>query len=107
MRKFFFDLTLAFRAIANNKLRAVLTIAIIGLGIMALVGILTAIEVMKESFYTNFSRMGVNSFQLTSSIIQQKKHGGGMNITVTQDKNISYDEAREFRERFQFPATVS
>ena len=43
----FFNLTLAYRAIRTNRLRSVLTIVIIALGITALVGILTSIEVMK------------------------------------------------------------
>src|ERR1700748_3429947 len=107
MMQLFFNLTLAFRAIRNNRLRSILTIAIIGLGIMALVGILTAIEVMKASVYSNFSSMGVNSFQITSDVIKKKRHkGGGVNISITDGKNITYDEARAFKERFVFPATV-
>ena len=103
----FFNAVLAFRAIRTNKLRSALTIAIIGLGIMALVGILTAIEVMKASIYTNFSSMGVNSFQITSDILKKKKHkGGGMNVTVVDGKTITYEEARMFRERYKFPSEV-
>jgi len=106
MMQFFFNLTLAFRAIRTNVLRSVLTIVIIGLGITALVGILTAIEVMKASVYSNFSSMGVNSFQLTSDIIKKKKHRGGMNISITDGKDITYEEAKTFKERFHFPADV-
>ena len=107
MMHLLFDLTLAFRAIRTNRLRSVLTIAIIGLGIMALVGILTAIEVMKASVYSNFSSMGVNSFRITSDMIKKKRHRGGVNISVNEGKNITYDEARAFRDRYQFPALVS
>ncbi len=106
MMQFFFNLTLAFRAIRTNRLRSVLTIAIIGLGIMALVGILTAIEVMKASVYSNFSSMGVNSFQITSDVIKKKRRGDGFQKNP-EEKNITYDEARAFRERFHFPGTVS
>jgi putative ABC transport system permease protein len=103
----FFNVILAFRAIQTNKLRSILTIAIIGLGIMALVGILTAIEVMKASIVTNFSSMGANSFQITSDVLKKKKHrGGGENVTVVEGKGISYEEAKAFKERFHFPATV-
>jgi putative ABC transport system permease protein len=105
--QFYFNLVLAFRSIRNNRLRSVLTIAIIGLGIMALVGILTAIEVMKASVYSNFSSMGVNSFQITSDIIKRKKHkGGGVNVSTADGKSITYSEAKIFKERFHFPATV-
>ncbi|GAA4468264.1 ABC transporter permease [Nemorincola caseinilytica] len=103
----FFNAVLAFRAIRTNKLRSSLTIAIIGLGIMALVGILTAIEVMKASIYSNFSSMGVNTFQITSEILKKKKHkGGGVNVTVVDGKSITYEEAKMFRERYRFPSEV-
>jgi putative ABC transport system permease protein len=102
-----FYLVLAFRAIRNNLLRSVLTITIIGVGIMALVGILTSIEVMKESVYSNFSSMGVNSFQLTSDVIKKKRRKGGVNISMAEGKNITYDEAKAFKDRYKYPATVS
>ena len=83
MKQLLFNVMLSSRSIRNNKLRSALTIAIIGLGIMALVGILTAIEVMKASVYSNLSSMGVNSFQITTDVPQKKRHkGGGVNITV-------------------------
>ncbi len=100
-----FNLSLAFRAIRNNRLRSVLTISIIGLGIMALVGILTAIEVMKASIYTNFSSMGANSFQITNEVIK-KKNRRGMATSVSEARTIKYDEAKAFKERFKFPSLV-
>lgn len=107
MRHLFFNINLAFKAIRTNKLRSALTITIIGLGIMALVGILTAIEVMKASVYSNFSSMGVNTFQVTSDVLKKKRHkGGGVNVTVVEGKNITYEEATSFKERFNFPARV-
>lgn len=101
----FFNLTLAFRAIRNNKLRSALTIAIIGLGITALVGILTAIEVMKASVYSNFSSMGANSFQLTSDVLKKKRRRG-MGMSVAEGRSITYEQARLFQHRFDFPSTV-
>lgn len=74
---------------------------------MALVGILTAIEVMKASVYSNFSSMGVNTFQVTSDVLKKKRHkGGGVNVTVVDGKSITYEEAMAFKERFNFPARV-
>ena len=106
VQQLLFNLTLAFRAIRNNLLRSVLTILIIGLGITALVGILTAIEVMKEGVYTNFSRMGSNSFRINSYIIKKNKRGGAGDFSRTEQKNIKYDEAKNFKERFHFPSAV-
>ncbi len=103
----FFNLTLAYRAIRTNRLRSVLTIVIIALGITALVGILTSIEVMKAGVSSNFSSMGSNTFQITSDIIKKKRHkGGGINISYNDGKDITYDEARAFKERFKFPGSV-
>lgn len=102
-----FNLTLAFRAIKTNRLRSVLTIAIIGLGIMALVAILTSIEVLKKNVSSNFSSMGANSFQITGDVVKAKRRKrGDVNVTYSSAKDIKYEDAREFKKRFTFPATV-
>ena len=106
MRNLLFNITLAFRAISTNKLRSGITIVVIGLGITALVGILTCIEVMKQAISSSFSSMGVNSFQVTSDVIKKKKHAGGVNISVVEGQSITYNEAKMFKERFTFPAKV-
>lgn len=106
MSKVLFNLNLAYRAIRSNRLRSLITIAIIALGIMALIGILTSIEVMKAGVYSSFSAMGSNTFQITGDIIKKKK-GHGLQYSVQEGKDITYMEAREFKERFDFPAAVS
>jgi len=99
------NLKISFRAIRSNKLRAILTICIIAVGIMALVGILTAIDAIKSSLTNQFTMMGANSFTITSR---------GMNIQVGNDRSrtknfsrISYREAEEFKTRFTEAAYVS
>lgn len=106
MTRLLFNLNLAYRAVRGNRLRSLITIAIIALGITALIGILTSIEVMKEGVYNSFSKMGANSFQITGDIIKQKR-SRGMHISVTEGKNISYLEAKSFKERFDVPSRVS
>src|SRR5690606_36855258 len=101
-----FDMALAFRALRKNKMRSGITMGIIALGIMALVGILTAIEGLKSSIYANFSGMGANTFQITNEILKKKEHSGGLSISTVDQKNILYDDALEFKNRFRFPATV-
>ncbi|RYZ53905.1 MAG: FtsX-like permease family protein [Sphingobacteriales bacterium] len=101
-----FNFTLAFRAIRNNRLRSILTVSIIALGLWALIGILTCVEVLKASVNSNFSSMGANSFQITSEVVKKKKRRGGVSISTTESKSISFDEARQFRERFRFPSVV-
>lgn len=105
--QFLFNFTLALRSIRGNLLRSVLTVLIIGIGIMALVCILTAFDILKNRVTEGFSSLGSNSFQITNEQIRQKKKKkGGVHIYSTESKIIKYDDARTFKERFQFPAKV-
>jgi len=101
-----FNLSLAFRAIRNNRLRSVLTISIIALGLWALIGILTCIEVLKASVNSNFSSLGSNSFQITNEVVKKKRRRGNVGISSVDVKEIRYEEAKQFKERFKFPSTV-
>lgn len=99
------NLRVSIQSIKTNKLRAVLTIFIIAFGIMALVGILTAIDSIKNSITSQFTMLGANSF-----IIESR----GMHIQVGdkryRKKNhpyISYQEALRFKDEFKFPGVVS
>lgn len=99
------NLRISFRAIKSNRVRAVLTICIIAFGIMALVGILTAIDAIKSSLTSQFTMMGANSFTITSR---------GMNVQIGNNRyrarnysRISYREAKEFKDRFTEAAYVS
>ncbi|HEY2720919.1 MAG TPA: ABC transporter permease, partial [Chitinophagaceae bacterium] len=56
--------SLAYRTVRSNKLRTGLTVAIIAFGIMALVGIITAIKAMNQKFSESFSTMGANGFTI-------------------------------------------
>ena len=60
------NLRIALQTVKTNKLRTVLTIAIIAFGIMALVGIFTAIESLKKSITDEFMVMGANTFTIES-----------------------------------------
>ncbi len=99
------NLKIAFQSIRGNLMRSVLTILIIAVGISALVGILTAIDSIKNSITTEFTRLGANTFSIQSR---------SMRIQIGNQRNrtrnysyISYFQARDFRERFVFPASVS
>lgn len=99
------NIRIAIQTVRSNKLRTILTIAIIAFGIMALVGILTAIDSIKTSLTDQFMMMGANTFTIESR---------SMNIQIGNQryrrKNhvyISYRQAEEFKEKFNFPAEVS
>jgi len=98
-------LSMAFQSIRANMLRAVLTLLIIAFGIMALVGILTAIDAIAYSLNDNFSGLGANSFSIERKWGDVKSNRGGKRQKAGEP--ISYRQAIEFKERFDFPAKVS
>ncbi|MBK7939894.1 MAG: ABC transporter permease [Lewinellaceae bacterium] len=98
-------LSMAFQNIRANMLRAVLTLLIIAFGIMALVGILTAIDAIAFSLNDNFSGLGANSFSIERKWGEVKSSHGGRRQKAGEP--IRFDDAMEFKERFIFPAKVS
>src|SRR5690625_7559393 len=56
---------MALQSIRSQALRTTLTIAIIGIGIWALVGIFGAIHAIQNSILDSFSSMGANTFSIT------------------------------------------
>jgi len=95
----------ALSSVRANWLRAVLTLMIIAFGIMALVGILTAIDSVIYSMSDNFSRMGANSFE-----IERKGSGAQGNRGGRRSKRgepVTFRQAMEFKERYDFPARVA
>lgn len=108
--------SLAFKTITGNKLRTGITVAIIAFGIMALVGIITAIQAMNKSLTESFSTMGANAFGIRykqMSIGRRNQDVKKTNKNFLKEKNsnngraITYQEAILFKQRFAFPALVS
>src|SRR5215210_405389 len=115
--KHFDILALSFRTIRSNKLRTSITVAIIAFGIMALIGIITAIQAMNQSLKESFSTLGANAFTIRFKERNIIIGGGGSRVSQVkrgkrQDKNsnigkiINYRQARLFKENFKFPSLV-
>lgn len=92
-------------SIRSNLLRSVLTILIIAVGIMALVGILTAIDAIKNSISSEFLRMGANTFTIENR--GMRVHIAGNRYRAKNHSSISFREAQRFKKEFNFPAKVS
>ena len=95
----------ALRAIRANRTRTILTCLIIAFGIMALVGILTAVDSLKANIYSSFSFLGSNTFSIRQGGTGVRRHGGGREEITSPP--LRFEEARAFKERFDFPAKVS
>ncbi|RYZ00583.1 MAG: FtsX-like permease family protein [Chitinophagaceae bacterium] len=115
----FFDVyALASRTVRGNKLRTGLTVAIIAFGIMALIGIITAIKAMNQKFTESFSTMGANGFSIRYKERNIRIGGGNNDELKVEKKNarrekksslgkpISIQEAEGFTRNYQFSAIV-
>lgn len=115
--KFLDSLLLAFQTVRSQKLRTGITVAIIAFGIMALVGIITAIEAMNTSLRESFSTMGANAFSIRFR--ERRMNFGGNREVKKTDKRvqkqkksnegriITFDQARSFKQLYQYPSAVS
>lgn len=113
-------LSLAYRTVRSNKLRTGLTVSIIAFGIMALIGIITAIQAMNQKFSESFSTMGANAFTIRFKERNIRFGGGNNNNDVKLTKKgkrkekksnlgrvITKDEAEYFVKMFQYPSQKS
>jgi len=99
------NIRVAFISIKSHLLRTILTVLIIAFGIMALVGILTAIDAVEASLTENFALMGSNTFNIQNRGL--RVHVGGQRSNPVDYRVISFQEAMDFREQYDFPATAS
>src|ERR1019366_10299095 len=101
---YFENTKVALQSIRSHLLRTILTALIIAIGIMALVGILTAIDAIKSSINSNFTSMGANSFTIRN-VGMGIRMGSGHRAKKFPD--ITYDQAVRFQEQFNFPSVVA
>ncbi|WP_347159258.1 ABC transporter permease [Pontibacter chitinilyticus] len=93
------------RAIQGNLLRTILTGLIISIGIMSLVGILTAVDGVKHSLDETFSSLGANAFDIQRKGAQNR--GSRQGRTEKLYPEISYEEATKYKELMSDNAKVS
>lgn len=99
------NIKIAFQSIRSNWVRSLLTILIIAVGITALVGILTAIDSIKNSITNEFTRLGANTFTIQSRGMRVQV--GGRRYRAKNYSYINYFQAKAFKDRFDFPGITS
>ncbi|MFZ9219921.1 MAG: ABC transporter permease [Sediminibacterium sp.] len=105
---------LAWRTVKSNKLRTGITVAIIAFGIMALIGIITAISAMNQSLKENFSFMGANAFSIRYKEMKARMGGPNQGDEFSKskkgkkekqsnlDKVIRLEESNYFKQHYGF-----
>jgi putative ABC transport system permease protein len=111
------SIALSYQTIKSNRLRTAITVVIIALGIMALIAIITAVQAVNEKLTTSFSTMGANAFSIRykERTIRIGKPNDDVKLTTrnslkekvsSSGRIISYEEAKAFKDQFDFPAKV-
>jgi len=98
------NIRISMESIRSHLLRTILTVSIIAFGIMALVGILTAIDTIKYFLNENFTMMGANTFSIRNR--EMMIQIGGSRSEPRINARITYDQAMRFQEELDFPAHV-
>jgi putative ABC transport system permease protein len=86
------QVVIALRSIRGNLLRTVLTVAIIALGIMALISMTTATSSLEASVKDQFSSFGTQTLTLRQS--EEAGRMGGRRVRTGEP--ITYRQAAEF-----------
>jgi putative ABC transport system permease protein len=92
------------RSVQGNALRTVLTALIIAIGIMSLVGILTAIEGIRASVNSSFSSLGANAFDIQSTRPWRRARAG---VNEKVYPPMEYRQAARFKKMFAYPADIT
>lgn len=96
------NIRIAWLAIGSQRLRAVITVSIIALGIMALVAMITATQALENKVNKEFGRMGSNTFTMRAGNM-----GGRRGEAEKENPPVTYQEASRFTKEFDYPAVVS
>ena len=97
------NIKIALGSIRAQLLRTILTIVIIAIGITALVGILTVVAAIDNTLNSKFASMGSNTFSINQYEFKTRNQGGGEVEKI--NPIISYPEAKEYKEKYNYPFT--
>lgn len=96
------NFNVALTSVKSNKLRSILTIVMIAIGITSLVGILTSTEVLRSYVTDTFGKMGANTFYIQSTYSDLTQ--GGTRRRALNPRHISYQQAKQFVENYDVPS---
>ena len=95
---------MAIDAISQNKLRSILTLLGISIGVFSVIGVMTAIRTLESSVES-----GLNVFAANTFVIQKYPsiQIGRRDKKIRNRKNIDYDQYKKLKERAKLPVLVS
>jgi len=86
---------LALTALRTNKLRSVLTMLGVAIGVFSVIGVMTALSVIASSIESGLSFLGSNLFQFAK--YPSINTGGDPEIKYANRRNINFQQAMEYK----------
>ena len=95
---------MAIDAIRQNKLRSMLTLLGISIGVFSVIGVMTAIRTLESSVQS-----GLNVFAANTFVIQKYPsiQFGRNEKKIRNRKNIDYDQYKKLKDRAKLPVLIS
>ena len=97
---------MAIESIRQNKLRSILTLLGISIGVFSVIGVMTAIRTLESSVSSQLDILGTNTFTINKSPVI-RIHGPGGDKKIRKRKNITYAHYEEMKKRAVLPLRVS
>ena len=95
---------MAIDAIRQNKLRSILTLLGISIGVFSVIGVMTAIRTLESSVQSGLNVLAANTFVIQKYPSIQI---GRRDKKIRNRKNIDYDQYKKLKERAKLPVLVS
>src|SRR6187402_1142147 len=99
------NIRMAFTSLRSNKLRAYLTMLSVAVGILSIVGSMTAIGILSNSVSAQLSQLGNETFTIQK--FPSIQMGGADWMKYLNRKSITYDQVKFVREFTTLPVAVS
>ena len=102
---FFEYLRMAWESLRSNKLRSMLTLLGIVIGVFSVIAAVTAVQVIEVYFNDTFRGMGANTFYVS-------KVGGGFSVgprdrSLRNRPDLTYEDMEMLRRRAQLPLSIA
>ena len=89
-------ITIALNAVRANKLRSILTLLGIVIGVFSIIGVMTAVDVLQNSIENGFSQLGANTFQIQKFPVMASRQEW---LKARNRKDISIEHAEYVSDR--------
>ncbi len=89
-------ISIALNAVRANKLRSILTLLGIVIGVFSIIGVMTAVDVLQNSIESGFSQLGANTFQIQKFPVMASRQEW---LKARNRKDITIEHAEYVRER--------